>query len=142
MRVLLLILAVFMTGCSANWHLRTALRKDPTIRAIVITETVDTFKVSVPIQVDKVIFRRDTFQEVVFQDSTIVKYIVIRDTITGRDSIAFEVDCPDCNEVVKTVQVKETLTVKVVPTWGWILIAIAGGLILFQAGKLITKIAV
>jgi hypothetical protein len=108
--VTVLLLALLLSGCSANWHLKTALRKDQSIIDTTRVVTSDTVKVEVPVVrvVEKL--KRDTLVEYL-QGEVLIRYRYN----TKTDTIMIEADCPD-HEVV-TVTDTRTVHVKVKPTW-------------------------
>lgn len=80
------ILILLMSSCSANWHLKKAIQKDPTIlkeKAITIIDTVVTPPIVVVdtillIGVDSAVIKNDTVSVTItkYQDRWIVKTVV------------------------------------------------------------------
>ena len=103
-------LVLSLCSCSANWHIRKAKKKDPSLFDTV--ETVDTVVLEVP-KVDTLFKQvRDTLIEYIQKDSIgqEVKIKYLYNTVT--DSVFIEVDCPDPEIITKTV----TNTVEIKPT--------------------------
>lgn len=77
MKYLVIILSIIMTGCSAQWHLNKALKKDPKI--------IDT-------KADTVINKQVTFSDTVIQVEKQVKFKVLSDTVTVDSIVIKEVN--------------------------------------------------
>jgi hypothetical protein len=85
-------LVILLTGCSANWHLKRAISKDPTIltQGVVIERVVDTIEVITPeLRVDTLHrFSRDTV-------TTYVDRVKIRTKVdTVNKTVYVDVVCP------------------------------------------------
>jgi len=105
-----MLFSVVLCGCSAQYHLRKALKKDPSIVVNDTVVTVDT--VWRQIQRVDTVFKYDYSDTVVFinKDSVVVKYFH-----SHTDSLTYiEADCPDCPEITEKETV--TKTIKVEPT--------------------------
>lgn len=108
MKGYLLTFLLLLSGCSANWHMKKALKKDPSIVEIKTVKVVDT----VFIEVEKIdtLFKYKFDTVTFWKDSIYVKYFY-----QTQDSLVYlEVDCPD-NEVI-TNTVTETKTIVIKPT--------------------------
>lgn len=92
----LLPIILIMCSCSAQWHLRKAITKDPSIIDTVKVVTVDT----VWLEVKKI----DTLFKYKFDTISFVKDSVrIKFHYQYLDSIVYlDVDCPDCPSINKT----------------------------------------
>ncbi len=99
------VVCILLSGCSANWHLTRAIKKDPSIITRDTVTTVDTVW-NVIESVDTLIQVKNRTDTVVFwKDSIYVKY-----HYNVRDSLIYlEVDCPDCPEVTKTNEVTKVV---------------------------------
>ena len=95
-------MAVLLSSCSADYYLRTAMRKDPSMfRDTLTTITVDRIPIapvgetlSLPSHLDTLLFTR-----VLSRDSVIVKTV-----INYEDSTIYtQVDCPDAEIITKTI---------------------------------------
>lgn len=110
-KLLTILILIFLSSCSAQYHLRQAIKKDP---SIIVTDTVvrmDTVYRSIE-RIDT-IFKYNFRDTVIFvnKDSVIVKYYA-----SYRDSIVWiDVECPDCPEITKTETITERI--KVEPTF-------------------------
>ena len=108
MRHLTTILAIILlSGCSASWHVKRAMKLNPTLFKSKVEVVHDTLKVEVPKFLDRV--KTDTLVEIIQVDPVtnteyIVKYKIQNDTIM--------IDCPD-NEVITVTETRtETITIK------------------------------
>jgi hypothetical protein len=128
MRALVLILTTAMlSGCSADWHLRKAIAKDPSIllEGHVIEYVTDTIEVVVPeLRVDTV--HRWSVDTV----TTYVDRVRIRTKVdTVQRTVYVDVVCP-----ADTVYVQHTTERTVIqptvddglPWWLWVLFILAG----------------
>ena len=108
-KLLILFLLVLFMSCSSQWHLRRAIKKDPS--AFDTTRVVQLDTVIVPIESVDTVFKlqRDTLIEYL-QNDVQIKYRY--STIT--DTLMIEVDCPDNEVVTKTVT--ETVPIIIQPT--------------------------
>ncbi len=104
-------------GCTGAYHIRKAerhldkaRRKNPELFHVDTLVVRDTIWIETPVVDTVTQLKTDTIQEIVFKDSTIVRYYV------KKDSIWLEVDCPDCPEITETRTVKEQVFVQ--PTFG------------------------
>ena len=85
-------LVILLSGCSANWHLKRAISKDPTIltQGVVIERVVDTIEVITPeLRVDTLHrFSRDTV-------TTYVDKVKIRTKVDTINRVVYvDVVCP------------------------------------------------
>ena len=111
-KITYVLVCLFLTSCSAQWHLRKAISKDSSIFTADTVNTVDTVFLTVP-KVDTVFkYRFDTVE--FWKDSVRVKYFY-----QVEDSLVYlDVECPDnkvitkTNTVVNTVYLKPTLMQK------------------------------
>ena len=121
------ILTLLLAGCSPNWHIRQALKKDPTIIRNDTIITVDTIyreveKIDTIFSIKKVKVY-DTIEYV--KDSVIARVIKL-----PGDSILVECDCPPCEDIIKTKNIIKTIKVepnfwqKMGSIWGTYLILI------------------
>jgi hypothetical protein len=99
---------LLLSGCSAQYHLRKAIKLDPTIIDTVVR--YDTVFVEVS-KVDTVFkYNFDTVEY--WQDKVFIKYHY--DTLTN--DVYISVDCPDneviTKEVTKTIRIEPTLIEK------------------------------
>ena len=129
MRALILIIsAAILSGCSADWHLRKAIAKDPSIliEGRVIEYRTDTIEVVLPeLRVDTV--HRWSVDTV----TTYVDRVRIRTKVdTVQRTVYVDVTCP-----ADTVYVEHTTERTVIkPTvddglaWWWVLLFILAGL--------------
>jgi hypothetical protein len=124
-------IVILLTGCSANWHLKRAISKDPTIltQGVVIDRVTDTIEVITPE------LRVDTLHR--FSTDTVTTYVDrvrIRTKVdTLNRTVYVDVVCPGDTiyvpyEYEKTViqpRVKHGLD------WWWLLVAlIVGGFLI------------
>lgn len=102
----LCILIVILTSCSASWHIRTAMRKDPSLFHKDTIVRVDTVWKEV-VKVDTLFkYKFDTVEY--WKDSVFVKY-----HYSVQDSLVYlEVDCPDNEVITKTEIVTEIIKIK------------------------------
>lgn len=127
-----------LSGCSASWHYKKALKKDPTMFVKDTVKVVDTVWVEVA-QIDTLF--RYQFDTVEFwKDSIFVKYFY-----QPVDSLVYlEVDCPDNKVVTETNTITETVTVK--PTFWekfqYVMGGIVGGIVLAFAFWILKKLIV
>jgi len=86
---LLFISIPLLTGCSANWHLKKAIAKDPSLlkaTTVVVRDTV----VVPPITVTDTLFMPQTDSTAVWEnDSLRIEFTKIKDE-SGRDRIVFK----------------------------------------------------
>lgn len=117
---LILVSALLLNGCSANWHLQKALKKDPSILKPTVVTIWDTIvtpaiylvdTVSVPSETDSSVIDNDTVRIVItkFQDKIIVRTKVkeIPYTVSVRAECPPQLIQPDS----KTEKVKNYLLI-------------------------------
>jgi uncharacterized protein YlzI (FlbEa/FlbD family) len=132
MIVTILLLAAMCSGCKATWHLKQAIKKDPSIaladtvtRIKVLPGVVSTLPVQVPIDQKPI--------EILTPDGIKVTYKLLRDTVMQT------IECPPDSvitvEVPKVQVVEEELT-------EWQVIKRAGGMIFssFMLGAVLTVV--
>ena len=76
-----LIVLLFLTSCSAQWHLKTAVRKDPLILekdTLVVMDTV----VSPPVAITDTVIMKQHDTITLVKDKLRVKIVKVNDTIT------------------------------------------------------------
>jgi len=118
-----IIFALVVTGCSASWHIKTAMRKDPSLFKKDTVVRVDTIWREV-VKIDTLFkYKFDTVE--FWKDSIYVKY-----HYSYIDSLVYlEIDCPDSEVITKTNTITETITIK--PTfWEKVQQAVYGVVIL------------
>lgn len=111
----LVVLVLIMTSCSAQWHLRKAISKDPSLADT--TRTITSKQIEIPranfdincldisrqpIELYQPII--DTVDNIIYRDSI---RVVFRRVYNDVDSamIRAEVDCPDARIVTGTIKV-------------------------------------
>lgn len=114
-----LILAILLTSCSAQWHLKQAIKKDPSIiqeREITILDTI--------VVVDSVVFR-DTFVsqsiDTIEIENEKVKTIVYRHHDTFRIETKIK---GDTIRVTKTIQLPPIVKYEKQSIWPFLLAAV------------------
>ena len=106
MNKLAVLSVLFLFGCSASWHYRTALRKDP---SLIVRDTIVKYD-TIIVEVAKVdtIFKYKMDTVTYWQDSIFVKY-----HYSYKDSLVYiEVDCPDEKEIIRTEYITNTITLE------------------------------
>lgn len=106
--IVLLILSSIIFSCSGQWHLRKALKKDPSIIMRDTVSTIDT--VWVEVQNIDTVFKYNYTDTVIIQnkDSVIVKYFY-----NQKDSTVYlSADCPDCPKVTETKTIENIYRVE------------------------------
>ena len=94
-----------LSGCSATYHMKKAIAKDPTIIQNDTVYTTDTVWRVVE-EVDTIIQLRHEYDTVYYrQDSVIIKAVKL-----PGDSVYIAADCPDCPEVTNTGTITKTIT--------------------------------
>lgn len=106
-----LALSALFFSCSASWHMRQAIKKDP---SIIVTDTVIRID-TVWRQIQKIdtVFKYNYSDTVIIinKDSVIVKYFH-----SHKDSLTYiDVKCPDCPEITKTETIKEVIKLEPKP---------------------------
>ena len=107
-----LIVLLLCSSCSASYHIKKAMRKDPSLFKADTVSIVDTVRV-VTQKVDTAFIQQtDTLIQFIQQDDIgqDIKIKYLYSTIT--DSVFIEVDCPDQQTIVKTEVVTKTVTIK------------------------------
>ena len=104
-----LIILVMLTGCSAQWHLDKAVKKDPsiikpsthTIDTIILTDSVTITDTFVTKTIDTITLEKDGVKTIVYRDHDIIriKTVVKPDTIRIQKTIT-----------IPQVQYKERIT--------------------------------
>jgi hypothetical protein len=92
-----LIVVLLLTSCSAQWHLKTAVRKDPLILekdTLVVMDTV----VSPPVAITDTVIMKQHDTITLVKDKLRVKIVKVNDTIT-IDAIC------DSDTIVRTIKV-------------------------------------
>lgn len=113
MFIVTLLLLISLMSCSAEWHINRAIKKNPNILDTTRVVTLDTVLVPVTSVDTAFILQRDTLVQYVQVDSSGKEVEIRYKWNTKTDSIFIEVDCPDCENVTKTV----TETVTIQPTF-------------------------
>lgn len=127
--LLMLLMAYLLVSCSASWHIRQAERKDPGLFDTIQHVTIDTIIKEIPKRDTAVVLVHDTLIRWKTRDNAVLSYIVRRDTITKRDTLEITVDCPDCEEITKTVT--ESITITKNPRWLKVLTGFAIAAVIF-----------
>lgn len=122
-KVIAFALLILLSSCSASWHIRKALKKNPSLFSTEIITVVDTVIVEVP-RVDTLFkYKFDTVEFTI--DSIQVKYFYQ----TVDSTVYLEIDCPDSEIITETITKTETIIVKpsfkekLVVGW-WILVVV------------------
>lgn len=134
--IITIILVALLCSCSAQWHLRQSIKKDPSIFDTTRQVKRDTTFIKVA-SVDTVFKQqRDTLIQYIQRDSIgreiRVKYL----WNTKTDTVLVDIDCGDQKVIRETIT--ETRTIKVEPTWRdvlkkywWSLVIVIVGILLF-----------
>lgn len=120
MRIVFLCFMMFLCSCSGQWHLRKALKKDP---SILVVDTVIKYD-TVILELNRIdtLFRYNFDTVEFWKDSIFVSYFY--DTI--QNDVYLEVDCPDekviykDRTVTKTVKVEPSFKEKVLFSLNWV----------------------
>lgn len=132
MRTFIVILSLFLAGCSAGWHISRARLKDPSLFVTKIDTVRDTIFVEVA-RIDT-LFKVKTDTIEFWKDSVYVKYFYERQDST----VYIEIDCPDSEIITNTITEVETIIIK--PTFWeqfkYALFAIGGIVVIFGTFKL------
>jgi hypothetical protein len=131
LRMSALILVVFLSGCSANWHLKKAIAKDPSIltEGVVIERVTDTITVVTPeLQVDTI------HEWSVDTVTTYVDRVRIRTKVdTVSRTVFVDVVCPPDTVFIEHTYDRTTIRPIVrsgAPYWVlWLLAAIIVGMV-------------
>ena len=127
MKALYLIAAIALTGCSANWHLKKAIAKNPTLltEGVILETVTDTIEVVVPE------LRVDTLHEwSVDTVTTYVDRVRIRTKVdTVQRTVYIEVVCPADTVYVEHTTERTVIRPQVKPrrNWWWLLVVVAIG---------------
>lgn len=103
--ILAILAVIYLSGCSAQYHMRRAVKLDPTIIDTVVR--YDT----VFIEIDKVdtVFKYNFDTVEYWQDKVFIKYHF--DTLTN--DVYISADCPDSEiitkEIIKTIRIEPTI---------------------------------
>jgi len=104
--ILISFLVLTLCGCSASWHVKRAMRLDPSL----FTTKIDTVRDTIFIEITKVdtlfSYEYDTVE--MYLDSVYVKYHY--DTLEKK--VFIEVDCPDSEIITETITKVETIVIK------------------------------
>lgn len=141
-KLILTISIIILSSCSAQYHLRKALAKDPTIIKNDTIVRIDTVFKKI-MNVDTVFkFNYSDTVIIINKDSVIVKYFH-----SHTDSLTYiQADCPDCPEVTNTKKI--TKTIKVEPTfiqklkdvsWVFLILGVVIGMIILIVSKRINR---
>lgn len=97
---------ILLSGCTASWHVKQALRKDPSL----FVTRIDTIRDTVFIKVASIdtVFKYNFDTVEYYQDKVFIKYHY--DTLTN--DVFISADCPDNEIVTNTVTKTETVTIK------------------------------
>jgi hypothetical protein len=101
-----LTLLILLSSCSASWHVKKAIRKDPNIFEADTITVIDTIRIEVPKVDTSFVYQFDTV-EMVINDVKIKHHY---DTTTNE--VYIEADCPDQEVITKTETIKETIVLK------------------------------
>jgi len=128
MRYLIIILSVLLSSCSAQWHLRKAIEKDPSILNIDTLTVIDTVTfITNEVQVDSV-FKLTADTVVIRKDNLTIKHYY------SRDSVFIWGECAsDTIYRVREVKVPYQQLIykeKFIPNWIYLLV-IFGLIVLF-----------
>lgn len=129
MRIKGIVLLILLSSCSASWHVKRALKKDPHVFKTDTVTLIDTITVEVPKVDTSFVYEFDTVEYI--QESIKIKYF--HDTLTNE--VYIEADCPDSELISKT----ETITGTIIfwERWGSSLICFLVLLVMFLAKRLI-----
>lgn len=125
----ILIAAIVLTGCSANWHLKRALVKNPALLTdgVVVETVTDTIEVVVPE------LRVDTLHEwSVDTVTTYVDRVRIRTKVdTVQRTVYVDVVCPSDTVYVEHTTERTVIqpTVRKGVDWRWLLLVVALGVL-------------
>jgi hypothetical protein len=102
----IIILSVLLSSCSADWHIKRALKKDPSIYKSAIVKThLDSFTVITGgVKVDTIFKYENLPQDTFIMERDKFKTVVITDTLFK--TLFVETECyPDTIEVVREIPV-------------------------------------
>lgn len=106
-RILIAFLAIILlSSCSARWHVKKAMKLDPSI----FVTKIDTIRDTVYIEVASIdtVFKYNMDTVEFWRDSVYIKY-----HYSYEDSLVYiEVDCPDNETITITNTITETITLK------------------------------
>jgi hypothetical protein len=122
------ILAIVLSGCSSQWHLKKAIQKDPSIltEGVVIERVTDTITVITPeLRVDTIhAWSRDTV-------TTYVDRVRIRTKVdTVNRTVFIDVVCPPDTVYVEHTYDKTIIQPKVVKRLPWWVFILCLGIII------------
>jgi len=138
-----LFLLLVLSSCSAHWHLTKAKKKDPSLfnQDTIIETRIEEVE---PVTTDTITFEalKDTVYLMLFQKDTTKEKIKVRFIPTGN-GIKSEIDCPDCIETIKTINIPTPVEKKLTNwrrfwvAWDYILGVFFIGLILGFIAKML-----
>lgn len=91
------LLTLLLTSCSAQWHLKTAIKKDPLILEKDTLTVVDTF-VTAPVAIHDTIMLKQRDTITITKDKLTVKIV------RSFDTIAIEAECAS-DTIIRTIEV-------------------------------------
>lgn len=99
-------LIFILFSCSASFHARKALKKNPNAFDADTVVVIDTVRIEIPKVDTTFIYEYDTVEYI--QDKVTVKYY--HDTVTNQ--VFIQADCPDPEVITKTETITNTVVVK------------------------------
>lgn len=136
------ILILILISCTAQWHFRRAIKKDPSLFTAKPDTTIATYQkpmpgVSIPLPSPTThVYKFDTVI-VLNEKDTLIYRLHYTDSI-----FTAEIDCPDCADSVMVIREPYPEPVYLKPTWKEKLMAGAGILVVIIAIIGIIKIAI
>ena len=103
---ILVVLTLLVCSCSASWHVKKAIRKDPSIFNRDTITVIDTLVIEVPKVDTSFVYQFDTVEFVI--DNVRVRHHY--DTLTNE--VFIEADCPDQEVITKTETITERIVLK------------------------------
>lgn len=144
--LLAIIVLYTCTGCSAQWHLRTALRKDPsisdsdTVTRLVpmnipsITTSFDCSKLMKPAKIE--LYSLVTITNPVTKRTYIDTVFVNLHTSDSTGQVTATVDCPDVEVAIQTINNRTYIKPTLIDMWPiFILGLLVGAISFFVASK-------
>ncbi len=108
----IIILLLLISSCSGSWHLRKAIKKDPSLFDSTTVTKRDTLRLET-LKVDTAfIQQRDTLIQYIQRDNNGDSIQIRYRWNTKTDTVQIEVDCPDQEVITNTITKTNTVIVK------------------------------
>jgi len=128
--IIIIVLGCLLVSCSANWHVKRAIKKDPTILEIDTVRVKDTVRFITEYVEKDTVFRLTSDTVILQKDNLVVRHFY------HNDSVYLQGECLE-DTIWQIREVKVPIERVVVndplfPRWLWIVLVIIVGLVILN----------